>query len=800
MGLNCFSFAALREAAFVVFSMKRILQSVALALLVVSAVIFAIPKPQLLHHQTASRAFFDRQGNLLRLTLAGDDRYRLQVPLMEVAPVLRDATLLYEDQDYYHHLGVDFPALARAFWSSYATRERPIGASTITMQVARLRWRLKTRNLTGKIVQILRALQLSRHYSKDEIFEAYLNLAPYGRNIEGIEAASLIYFDKPAKDLNLPEALTLCVIPQNPVKRNPTTTKGFAALKIARDLLFQRWQSRHPESARMQSFFDLPLQVRPPEKLPFRAPHLINELDRQLSMNQRGRIETTIDSDLQRLVEQRLANYVDRRKKYGITNAAAAILDYRTMEVSALVGSADFWNSSIEGQVNGCSALRSPGSTLKPFVYALAMDQGLIHPMTMLKDSPHRYGGFAPENYDQAFLGPMLARDALIASRNVPAADLQTRLGKPGLYELLQASGAAKLQDESYYGLALGLGGVEFTMLDLLKLYAMLANGGQLQSLRFLIGEPVAEEAATPLSPEACFLVLDILRENPSPERPLLPGQNRSGMQVAWKTGTSHAFRDAWAVGISGPYVAAVWIGNFDGTGNRSFTGRKAAGPLLFEIFNSLSRGEPWKASGRLKPGLLNLEKVAMCADTGDLPGRYCPRTTESWFIPGVSPIKVSTIHRAVSVDKQSGLRACRPIPGRTELRVFEFWPSDLQRIFLQAGVSLKKSPLFDGDCDLDARSSSGMPPLIQLPAAHIEYRLRSENLDTEQIPFNAVADGDVRQLFWFVDDRYVGSSKAGETFFWSPSSGNFIVRVVDDHGRADHRLVQVGMVRDREN
>ncbi len=778
--------------------MKRIIWAAVLAMLVVSAIFFAIPKPKLLQYQTTSRAFFDRQGNLLRLTLAGDDRYRLQVSLQEVAPVLRDATLLYEDQDYYQHFGVDFPALARAFWSSYVTGERPIGASTITMQVARLRWRLQTRSLSGKLVQILRALQLSRHYSKDEIFEAYLNLACYGRNIEGIEAASLIYFDKPAKDLTLPEALSLCVIPQNPVKRNPTTTQGYAALKIARDQLYHRWQTRHPEAARMQSFFDLPLQVRPPEKLPFRAPHFIAELNQQLPITQRGRVDTTIDNNLQHLVEQRLDNYIARRKKFGITNAAVAILDYRSMEVSALVGSADFWNASIEGQVNGCNALRSPGSTLKPFVYALAMDQGLIHPMTMLKDSPHRYGGFAPENYDQAFLGPMLARDALIASRNVPAAALQARLGKPGLYELLQTAGIENLQDENYYGLALGLGGVEFTMLDLLKLYAMLANGGQMQPLRLLPEEPVTKEVPAPLSPEACFLVLDILRDNPPALGPLLPGQSRSGLQVAWKTGTSHGFRDAWAVGISGPYVVAVWIGNFDGSGNRVFTGRKAAGPLLFEIFNSLSHGRPWQANGRLKPGLLNLEKVAMCADTGDLPGRYCPRTTESWFIPGVSPIKVSTIYRAVSVDKQSGLRACTPIPGRTEMRVFEFWPSDLQHIFRQAGVSLKKPPPFDGDCDLDTQSSNGKPPLIQSPTAHIEYRLRSETLDTEQIPFSAVADGDVRQLFWFVDDRYVGSSKAGETFFWKPVSGHFAVRVVDDHGRADHRLVRVGMVRDR--
>ncbi len=779
--------------------MKKLLWAATLAFLVVAALVFAIPKPQLLRYQSTSRAFFDRRGYLLRLTLAADDRYRLQVPLEDIAPTLREATLLYEDQEYYRHPGVDPLALLRAFWKSYVTKQRRVGASTITMQVARLRWNLHTRSLPGKLRQILRALQLSRHYNKDEIFEAYLNLAPYGRNIEGIEAASLVYFDKPAAQLSLPEALSLCVIPQNPVKRNPTTPQGFTALKAARDPLFRRWLEKHPEAACLQSFFELPLQVRPPEQLPFRAPHLVNELDRQLPLLQRGPIATTIDSDRQRMAERRLADYVARHKQIGIRNGAVAILNHQTMELEALVGSADFWDAAIEGQVNGCSALRSPGSTLKPFVYALAMDQGLIHPMTMLKDAPHRYGGFAPENYDQAFFGPMLARDALIASRNVPAAALQARLGKPGLYQLLQSAGVDELREESYYGLALALGGVELTMLDLLKLYAMLANGGQLQPLRFLAEAPMEGEGPAVLSPEACFLVLDILQHNPPPLRPLLPGQRGNGLRVAWKTGTSHGFRDAWAVGVSGPYVVAVWIGNFDGTGNRAFTGRKAAGALLFEIFHSLSYGQPWQATGLLKPGLLNLAKVAMCADSGDLPGRYCPRTSQSWFIPGVSPIKVSTIHRAVAVDRQTGLRACQPQPGRTEMRVFEFWPSDLQRIFRQAGVALKTPPPFEADCDLDTQSSSGASPMIQSPTAHIEYRLRSETLATEQIPFSAVADGDVRQLFWFVDDRYVGSARAGESFFWSPTSGDFTVRVVDDHGRADQRAIKVGMVRDRE-
>jgi len=262
--------------------MKRVLWLAVLIILVMAAGYYLIPQPDLVTHQGYSQAFFDKNGQLLRLTLADDQRYRLHVDLDQVAPHLKTATLLYEDQDYYQHPGVDPVALLRAFWSSYVVRERVVGGSTITMQVARLRWRLNTRTLPGKMIQIFRALQLTRHYSKDEIFEAYLNLASYGRNIEGIEAASLIYFDKHAGDLSLPEALSLCVVPQNPVKRNPTTDTGYMHLKTARDALFARWVASMPDDADKQLFFDLPMNIRAPESLPFYAPHFVNEVDQSL--------------------------------------------------------------------------------------------------------------------------------------------------------------------------------------------------------------------------------------------------------------------------------------------------------------------------------------------------------------------------------------------------------------------------------------------------------------------------------------------------------------------------------------
>ncbi len=744
------------------------------------------PRPELYGDTSYSTAWFDRHGRLLRIGLAADERYRLPLKPGEAAQGLREATLLYEDQNFYRHGGVDFGALLRAAWQTWVLRERLIGGSTLTMQVARLRYHLP-HTLWGKLQQIVLALQLERHYSKRELLTAYFNLAPYGRNIEGVEAASLIYFNKPTAALTLPEALALSVIPQNPVRRNPTSTEGVGQLLAARSRLFERWLEQHPEDGVRRSQLELPLVVRPPEQLPFHAPHFVNAITATP-----GRIDTTLDLTMQRQLEQGVGRYIARRRGDGIRNAAALLLDSRSMEVVARLGSADFFNPAIDGQVDGSRARRSPGSALKPFIYALALEQGLIHPMTMLKDSPKRFGAYTPENFDQQFLGPLFARDALIKSRNVPAVNLTARLAEPGLYGLLQQAGVGEMREPGFYGLALALGGLEVTMEELAGLYAMLANGGSWQPLRCLQQAP-ATEARQLLSAEAAFITLQMLRTNPPPQREILPGAVTPKARVAWKTGTSYAFRDAWSVGVVGPYVLAVWVGNFDGSGNTALVGRTAAGPLLFELIESLglqpAGGKEWVPEG------LNVSRVEMCADTGDLPGRHCPRTTPEWFIPGVSPIKVSTVHRAIPIDVGSGKRACFHDPSTSRLELYEFWPSDLQQIFREAGIPRRLPPPYARDCSLEQQAAGGVAPRISSPSEVITYTLRADRLARERIPFEAVADADVRRLYWFVDKRLAGESRVGELFMWPAAAGDFAVSVIDDHGRAAETAMHVRLV-----
>jgi len=769
---------------------------VALIVLVVAIGLVYVfcPRPEIKNFVSYSNAYFDKHGTLLRLTLAEDQRYRLYEKLTDIKPEFIQATILYEDQNFYSHAGVDFFALLRAFWTTYVLDERRVGASTIVMQVARLLWDIPSNKITGKIHQIIRAIQLSRHYSKQEILEAYLNLAPYGRNIEGIGAASLIYFNKKPSELNLPEALTLAVIPQNPSRRNPTSVDGYNHLSKARKILFDRWAEHSPADRDKAKFFSLPLKVRAPEALPFIAPHYINYLQGKISKWDSGSTNTTLDSVKQSNIEKIVKSYTASNAHSGINNASVLVLNYQTMSIEAMVGSADFYKNEIQGQVNGVTSKRSPGSTLKPFVYALSMDEGLIHPLSLLKDSPRRFGGFTPENYDKIFLGPISVKDALIKSRNVPAVDLQSQLRKRSFYQFLQDAGISGLKQESFYGLALALGGGEVTMLELASLYAALANQGVLKPIRSLLKQESHAEKRI-LSKEASFLILDILKDNPSPGELNINIASVRENDIAWKTGTSWAFRDAWAVGISGPYVVVVWVGNFDGKGNNVFVGRSAAGPLMFSIFESIFPDQGWQVEDIISAESLNLKKLRVCAATGDLYQKHCPSSIESWFIPGVSPIKVSNIYRKIPIDKATGLRACWHRAGVTEVKVYEFWPSDFLRIFNQAGIKLKTPPKYMSGCSMDQKSASGQMPVITSPQNTVEYVVNLNSDESNLIPLVATVDPDVDQIYWFVDGKYVGNSIGRQAFLWQARPGSFQVRAVDDSGRGASKRFVVSQV-----
>jgi penicillin-binding protein 1C len=765
-----------------------------------AAVIAAVPKPHLLDQAGFSPCYVDRNGTLLKLGLAEDDRYRVFVPLEKISPQLVEMTLLHEDRYFHEHAGFNPIALLRASWADVRGQGKLLGASTITMQLARLHYHLNTRTVFGKLAQIVAAIHLECHCSKHEILEAYLNLAPYGRNIEGVGAASLIYFGKEPGQLSSVEAMTLAVIPQSPARRSPGTAAHDAALMTARGVLLTQWLVEHPEDARLRGVLAMPLQMKLPRDLPFRAPHLVEEM-MQGNMAPKAETRLALDLPTQDVLEREMSAYLAARASEGFHNASALLIDYRTMEVRAAVGSAQFSRADIHGQVDGLRAQRSPGSALKPFIYALAMDEGLIHPNSLLKDAPASFDGYDPENFDHGFAGPIRARDALVQSRNVPAVELESRLDRArNLYTLLRDAGIRRLQPESHYGLTIALGSAEVSPEEVGILYAMLANRGVLRPLRRTVDEPV-EGGVKLISPEASWLTLDMLKDAVRPDAVNTPRLITEARPVAWKTGTSFAFRDAWTAAVFDHYVLVVWVGNFDGAENPAFVGRTAAAPLAFRVVDALrAREAAPKETCFTRTADLNLRQVDLCAVSGMIASPNCLEKVKGCFIPGISPIAPCDVHRRVWIDNATGLRlsGAPDVAGTAHAAVCEFWPSDLEKLFRAAGMPRMGPPAMvekRGPALIASAQDAARGPCIVSPKTGLTYHMRVGAEADEVLNLEATAETSREELHWFVDATYLGVSAPSASLLWKMAPGKHVIRAVDEAGRADSREILVTAV-----
>lgn len=727
-------------------------------------------RPSLLEDIPFACLVLDRDGKLLRAGLSQDEKYRIHIPLEKVPPYAIHCLLSYEDKYFFLHPGFNPLALLRSCMQ-YPLSGRLGGASTISMQLARMRFKLKTSNLPGKLRQIWYALILEWHYNKEELLEAYFNLAPYGANVEGIEAAAQIYFHKPASKLTEMECIALTVIPQNPLKRNPYHGRDF---KTARQrLAFILGQ----ESCTDLKIFGI-------DQLPFYASHLSLELEKGRGDSTKI-INTGIERDLQIDLEKILYNFAQRGKRFGINNASALIMDCKTLKISAMAGSANFFDKNINGQVDGTRARRSPGSTLKPFIYALAIDQGLIHPMSILPDSPKSFALYNPENFDHSFRGPIPAREALRASRNLPAIWLSEKLRYPDLYDFLVSAQVKLPKGKEYYGLALALGGAEVSMRELATLYAMLLNGGVWKNLR-LTEEDTEDAGIRLLSPESAWLTLKMLQDDN-----LLPGSRP--VPVYMKTGTSNGMRDAWTAGICGHYVIIVWVGNFDNSSNPYFIGAKSALPLFEEITASISHKR--KLSDRLKNRPEKISEASICTNTGDLDIGQCEASAKAYFIPGISPVRDNGIIRPIFIDRQSGKRVCEYREGQTDKIWWEFWPSDMRHIFALAGIDKADPPALSEQCYNSLAYSGGKAPEIRLPKKRVQYQ-RQLSDNSLHIPLMASAEPEVQIIHWYANAHYLGSSRPEEVLLWKPETGGDVELIaVDNEGRSQAQKLRIKTV-----
>ncbi len=738
-----------------------LIASLSLALYVVNT-----EPPPLWEGLSYSPIILDTDGKLMRMGLSKDDKYRLRARLDQIPVHARNAVLLYEDRYYYKHPGVNPLAILRAM-GNMLSGSRRMGASTIAMQVARLRYGIMTRSIKGKLTQMLRALQLIYHHGHDDVLEAYFTLAPYGGNIEGIGAATRIYFRHSVQMLSPSQALTLSLIPQNPQARAFKSGKYGRLilppkLEYVRNTLHANWNALYPEIPVPQKA--PPLRISTVKELPRIAPHITTDFLQEVknSLDEQHTIYSTIDSKHQLLIESSINRFLAQHASFNLHNATAMLVHWPSMQVSALAGSANFNNVNIDGQVDGTKARRSPGSTLKPFIYALALEQGLIHSQTVLLDTPKNFGEYNPENFDKQFQGPLSAADALRLSRNMPAIWLASRLD-PSLYTFMQRSHMNLAEQVEHYGLSLVLGGAEVRMRDLVAMYAMLANGGVWQDLVYskkvnslennMLSVtnkhygPKLRESSALISAEAA-LVAAYMIEVPQYN----VGHVHKSFPFRYKTGTSNGLRDAWAIGIIGPYVLAVWLGNFDNSANPMLVGSKVATPLFMQIARSLIREEQLTdllANKYKETKLIHLE---VCRDTGDVQTDLCAEKTYSWFIPGRSPVKNSGVYRKIWIDPKTNLRLCGPSPEGKEV-VWEFWPSQLYQLFSQAGLHKPLPPAFAEPCpDFIAEPWEQNTINIQSPQQNVTYHFST--MAENKLNFSATSTAHAKTLFWFVNEE----------------------------------------------
>ena len=736
------------------------------------------PLPESVQAQDWSSALLSSQGRLLHLTLNQAGRYRIRLGLAEISPAVVQGFLAYEDKWFYWHPGVNPVAVLKAAFLNLRHGRVLSGASTITMQLARMAER-RPRSFRAKLWEALRALQLEARFSKREILERYLNSVPMGGNIEGVGAASLLYFGKLPGELSQSEAALLVSLPRSPSTRRPD--RSGPAARAGRDQVLQRLGApAAPDSP--------PPSRRLPN--PQLAQHWVQHLAPDLA-REPGLRTSTLDDSLQALAEDCLRAAGPQMRRIGVHNGALVIVENRSAKIRAYVGSPDFLDRH-DGQVNGADIPRSPGSALKPFLYARALESGLISPHSTLYDIPRDYGGYRPVNFSGSYTGPVSAEDALIHSLNTPAVWLEAQmLDQPGgdLEALLKRAGLdSRGRDRLDPGLSVALGAHPVTVEEMASLYLALAHGGLWQPLNSFEDRPPARARVRLVGEGAAFLVTDMLSKVRRPDLPSSWEYSPSRGRVAFKTGTSFGFRDAWCAAYNPDYTVVVWLGNASGVGAAGLKAAEWAAPVAIAVFNRLTRNQD-----RWFSPPAGVARREVCADSGAPPNAFCPAKEEEWYLPGVSPYEPCQVHRAVWVRRKDGRRVsadCMPgDPKQYQRKVLALWPPDVTRYLRGYKAKFQALPPAAPDC---ADLAALQPPRIISPDADGHFELGDlMRRSTQKLALSAEASADVDRLYWYVDDFLVGDSKPDQILFWEPTAGPHKVEVLDSRGRTDSvRLV----------
>jgi penicillin-binding protein 1C len=726
----------------------------------------------ILKEYPSATMLMDRQQNPLRLRLGEHDLDCRPVSLDLTGTWAAQALIAAEDTRFYYHPGIDPLAIVRSLGLNVMKGRIVSGASTISTQVIKMD-HPRPRTLKTKLLEAVEAMRMEWALTKQQILEQYLNRAPFGSNLAGLESASQRYFGKHAADLNLAEAALLVGLPKSPSRyrpdRHPTQ-----ALRRRQEVL-QAMRARGmitQKQYKAASGEPLNLHLRPG---PFRAPHFC---DLVLSAtHETGSLATSLDEQLQALTEAVVVKNRKMLRDQGVFGTAIVVLDVRTGTVRALVGSPDYYDAAHAGQVNGATAPRSPGSALKPFVYAMALDDGRITPESMLNDVPIRFREYVPRNFDTDFSGPVSAREALIRSLNIPALELTQQTGTSRLLEQLRRLSLQTLdKSASHYGLGLILGGGEVTLLDLANAYACLARDGVFKPWSLFETPSSSDMGVHLFSPEAAFLIADMLSGE---ERASGPQRQIAGTRtprMAWKTGTSTGFRDAWTFAWNPEYVVGVWVGNPDGRPMPEQTGSTAAAPLAFELFRSIypNGDAPWFEP---PPGLRQRE---VCSVSGQCPGAQCHRKKMDYYLPGISHGEICSIHQGRARSPSGPRTAETAVPTNDESE--ESWPVEIQSFLRTKGMLTS-----------ERNDSAGVQLRITAPADGQSYIKLTEVAGVQQeLPLSVAAPIVSKKLFWFANGRRFAELENGQTAYWPLEKGEWTLTCCDEEGKSDSIHIRV--------
>ncbi len=712
----------------------------------------------------------DQKGEVVNAYLTSDQKWRMKTELEEISPLLQKTIVAKEDRHFYSHPGVNPFAVVRAIFMNLFHLRRMSGASTITMQVAKM-LEPGRRNVWSKTREIFRALQLELRYSKKEILQLYLNLVPYGGNIEGVKAASLLYFNKNPDHLSLAEITALSIIPNKPGVMVPGRNNDFIVKE--RNRWLERFANRKVFTKKeIEDALAEPLDAKRGS-----VPHYIPHLAYQLKKQGGDIIKTHINLNTQLKTEKLVADHVRSQRLKNIRNAAVVIIDNRTRRVIAYVGSSGFTDTTDGGQVNGARAVRQPGSTLKPLLYALCFDEGLLTPKTVMTDVAVNYDGYAPENYDDKFNGYVTVEYALEHSLNIPAVKGLRMLGHEKMIRKLSQCDFRQIQkDRRKLGLSMILGGCGTTLEELTGLFSAFANEGVFIRPSFTKDDSL-QTSTSLVSPASSYMINEVLSKVNRPDFPLNWTATEKMPKIAWKTGTSYGRRDAWSIGYNKNYTVGVWVGNFSGAGAAELSGSNTATPLLFKIFNTIDydSDEEWFR----QPKDCDIRQV--CSETGLIPAEHCRNIVTDYFIPLISPTKLCDNRQELMIsadEKISYCRSCVPENGFKK-KWYRIVEPEMQAWFEENRIAYEKIPPHNPDCEVIFR---GAAPVIRFPVNGTEYLISKKNPEPLQLVCKTA--NDVSKVYWYINNKFFKSSSPGEKQFFVPVEGTVKISCTDDKGR----------------